>query len=81
MKKGTISRGGQISVPAAIRRRWGTTAVLIDDRGDSLVIRPLPADPIGAARGSLPSRIASEETRAMLRREEDEAEQRRYGKR
>jgi AbrB family looped-hinge helix DNA binding protein len=53
MKQARISRGGQISVPAAIRRRWNTDRVLVDDRGDEVVIRPLANDPIAAARGSL----------------------------
>ena len=53
MKQARISRGGQISVPAAVRRRWNTDRVLVDDRGDEVVIRPLANDPIAAARGSL----------------------------
>lgn len=53
MKQARISRGGQISVPADIRRRWNTDRVLVDDRGDEFVVRPLAADPIAAARGFL----------------------------
>ena len=53
MKQARISRGGQISVPAAVRRRWNTDRVLVDDRGDEIIIRPLANDPIAAARGSL----------------------------
>lgn len=53
MKQTSISQGGQIQIPAAVRRRWGTRAVLLDDRGGSLVVRPVPDDPIGAAIGSL----------------------------
>ena len=48
-----ISKGGQISLPAAIRHRWGTTTVVLDDRGDRLVIEPAPDDPIAAAEGAL----------------------------
>jgi bifunctional DNA-binding transcriptional regulator/antitoxin component of YhaV-PrlF toxin-antitoxin module len=48
-----ISKGGQIQVPAAVRRRWGTRDVIVEDRGDSLLVRPLPKDPIAAALGSL----------------------------
>ena len=48
-----ISKGGQVSLPAGIRRRWGATELLIDDLGDSVVLRPMPADPIAAARGAL----------------------------
>jgi len=70
MKTSTISRGGQVSIPASVRRRWATTAILIDDRGDSLVIRPLPDDPIGAAMGSLGTRHTTDSARAHLRSEE-----------
>ena len=48
-----ISQGGQVQVPAEIRRRWGTRRVMIDDAGDYIRIRPVPDDPIAAAAGSL----------------------------
>jgi AbrB family looped-hinge helix DNA binding protein len=53
MKTATISRGGQISIPAEIRHRWGVTRVILLERDNTLVIRPLPDDPIAAAMGSL----------------------------
>lgn len=65
-----ITRGGQISIPAAVRRRWATNNVLIEDSGgDELVLRPLPADPLTAAIGSLPlpSGLTSEQIRAQAR--------------
>jgi bifunctional DNA-binding transcriptional regulator/antitoxin component of YhaV-PrlF toxin-antitoxin module len=67
-----ISKGGQVSIPAAIRRRWATDRVEIEDRGNALVLRPLPADPIAAAMGSLrrPGGLTSEELRALERAEE-----------
>ena len=49
----TISSSGQISIPAAVRKRWGRTRLVLDDQGDRLVLEPLPEDPIGAAIGSL----------------------------
>jgi len=48
-----ITPAGQVSVPAEIRRRWATDKVFIEDRGDHVVIRPLPVDPIEAAWGAL----------------------------
>lgn len=39
----TVSRRGQITLPAAIRKRAGITeggTVIIEDRGDELVLRP-----------------------------------------
>jgi bifunctional DNA-binding transcriptional regulator/antitoxin component of YhaV-PrlF toxin-antitoxin module len=76
--KHKITRAGQVSVPADVRRRWGTTVVAVEDHGDSLVIRPLPDDPIAAARGALKGRGASTtELRAAARRDEAAAERRR----
>jgi AbrB family looped-hinge helix DNA binding protein len=78
MKTTRISRGGQITVPAEVRKRWGTTNLLVEDHGDSLVLRPIPADPIGAAMGSLAGPgPTTDEDRAEARREEASAERRR----
>jgi bifunctional DNA-binding transcriptional regulator/antitoxin component of YhaV-PrlF toxin-antitoxin module len=82
MKKRTtmtrISRGGQVTVPAPVRRRWETERVALEDHGDYLLVRPL-ADPIdgfvGFAAGS--GGPTSEEMRAQSRAEEAAAEARR----
>ena len=47
-----ISKGGQISIPAPIRKRWGTTTVTLEDRGEEIVLKPAPDDPIAAAAGA-----------------------------
>ena len=77
MKQATISKGGQVSIPAEIRHRWGTKRLLVEDRGDELVFRPLPEDPIGAARGALRTdEVApptSDEARRQTRQEEADA--------
>jgi hypothetical protein len=70
---GRISKGGQLSIPAPIRHRWATDRVLLEDRGNAIVVRPVPADPITAARGSL--RVAEGMTADRMRemaRAEDE---------
>jgi bifunctional DNA-binding transcriptional regulator/antitoxin component of YhaV-PrlF toxin-antitoxin module len=75
-----ISKGGQISVPAAVRHRWGTSTVTVEDHGDQLVIAPAPDDPIAAAEGALASEISDFDARAlrrMAREDEDAAERRR----
>lgn len=77
MKKARITAGGQISVPASVRRRWGTRIVALEDHGDRLVVRPLPEDPIAAARGALKGKISSAGLREMARRDEEAAERRR----
>jgi bifunctional DNA-binding transcriptional regulator/antitoxin component of YhaV-PrlF toxin-antitoxin module len=48
-----VTTSGQVSLPAPVRKRWGTAQVLIEDEGDWVVVRPLPDDPIAAACGSL----------------------------
>ena len=74
-----ISRGGQVSVPAAIRKRWRTSTVVFEDRGDHVVLRPAPDDPIEAAMGALAPYLAvdaaGEGERDQYRREEVEAEE------
>jgi AbrB family looped-hinge helix DNA binding protein len=83
-KRLAISRGGQVSVPAEVRKRWGTRAVLVDDRGDHVVLRPAPDDPIASVRGAFAQEIArmgSEEAKRLDREEELEAEERGRGHR
>jgi bifunctional DNA-binding transcriptional regulator/antitoxin component of YhaV-PrlF toxin-antitoxin module len=77
-----VTSAGQLSLPARIRRRWGTRRVAIEDHGDSVVIRPFPDDPIAAAAGALRGQIApSEELRARARDDERHAEERRQRQR
>lgn len=75
-----ISKGGQLSLPAEIRRRWATDALVVEDLGDRVVLRPIPNDPVAAAVGAFPTKKGSA-TRARQRmREEDRAaEGRDYG--
>jgi bifunctional DNA-binding transcriptional regulator/antitoxin component of YhaV-PrlF toxin-antitoxin module len=76
-----ISKGGQISVPADVRKRWGTRRLRLDDRGDELVLRPAPEDPIAAARGALKGRLrlTSDEMRRLEREEEAQIEDAKWG--
>lgn len=79
MKTAKITRGGQISIPSSIRRRWGTSTLALEDLGDRVVLRPAPDDPIAAARGALAGELSmsSEELRAAARETEAQAERRR----
>jgi hypothetical protein len=43
-----------------------------------MIVRPLPDDPIAAARGALKARIPTEQLRAIARDEEAIAEARRW---
>jgi bifunctional DNA-binding transcriptional regulator/antitoxin component of YhaV-PrlF toxin-antitoxin module len=81
MRVTSISRGGQVQVPADVRRRWGTRRVILEDLGDTLEIRPLPDDPIAAARGAFAGLgLTSNEMVRQLREEEAEAEARKWGR-
>lgn len=78
MKILRISSGGQVSLPAEVRRRWGTEQLLVDDLGDHVVIWPMPDDPVAAVRGILgPSPRPLEEIREEERREEARLEEER----
>lgn len=67
-----VTRNGQVSLPAALRHRWGAGSVLVIDRGDHAIVRPVPADPIAALRGSHAGPgPASEEVRAQEREIDD----------
>jgi bifunctional DNA-binding transcriptional regulator/antitoxin component of YhaV-PrlF toxin-antitoxin module len=85
VKRLAISSGGQISVPAAVRKRWGTRAVLAEDRGDQLVLRPAPDDPVAAVRGIFAEEMSGgptiDELRTGAREEDAELERRRARRR
>lgn len=74
-----VSVNGQVSVPAAMRHRWGTSTMLVIDRGDYAIIRPVPEDPVrslqGAYAGPGPD---SGSVRAAEREAEQAADDRRY---
>jgi bifunctional DNA-binding transcriptional regulator/antitoxin component of YhaV-PrlF toxin-antitoxin module len=65
-----VTDSGQLSLPAELRRRWGARRLLVSDRGDHAVVRPLPDDPIAAARGVFrddgpPSEVLREQERRV----------------
>lgn len=73
-----ITKAGQVSVPAQVRRRWNTSTVVAEDEGDHLVLRPAPDDPIEALVGILDLKDGPsiEEARRQFREEEAEIEER-----
>jgi AbrB family looped-hinge helix DNA binding protein len=81
-KRMKISKGGQVSIPAPIRKRWGTTTVTLEDRGEEIVLKPAPDDPIAAAAGAFAGEgrgIGLETIRKQEREAEAEAEARKFG--
>jgi AbrB family looped-hinge helix DNA binding protein len=82
-KRMKISKGGQVSIPASIRKRWGTTTVILDDQGDQVVLKPVPDDPIAAAAGAFAGEGKGpglETIRREEREAEAEIEDRKYGR-
>jgi hypothetical protein len=75
-----ISKGGQISLPAPVRRRWGTSRVRALDHGDHLEIRPVPDDPLDAVFGVFRDLDAPPTAVLMAKARADDiaAEERRY---
>jgi len=73
-----ITTSGQVSIPATVRRRWGTSRVQVEDHGDHVVVRPLPADPVAAVRGIFKDRIptTADELRRQAREDERRADDR-----
>jgi hypothetical protein len=73
--------GGAVPVPDAVRQRWKTRFLVAEDRGDHLVLRPDPEDPVEQARGAFKnsSGPSTDEMKRMEREEEREIEERKYG--
>jgi bifunctional DNA-binding transcriptional regulator/antitoxin component of YhaV-PrlF toxin-antitoxin module len=75
-----ISKGGQVSIPAPIRHRWGTSTLSLRDEGERIVLEPAPDDPIAAAEGALASELRGVELnklRELARKDEQASEERR----
>lgn len=74
-----VTANGQISLPAGLRRRWQAHRVLVIDRGEYALVRPLPDDIVGSLRGSVPADGASAaDIRAQEREAEDHRERDRW---
>ena len=50
--KAKVTRNGQVSLPAELRHRWGAGSVLVIDRGDYAIVRPIPSDTVATLHGS-----------------------------
>lgn len=58
----TVSRNGQVSIPAQARARWNVRQVVVVDLGDRIVVRPLTAHPVAELRGKYAGRGPSSDT-------------------
>jgi bifunctional DNA-binding transcriptional regulator/antitoxin component of YhaV-PrlF toxin-antitoxin module len=75
-----VTRNGQVSLPAELRHRWGAGSVLVIDRGDYAIVRPVPDDIIATLQGAFagPGPTA-EQARAAERAADEEARPDRTG--
>lgn len=74
----TVSRNGQVSIPAEVRARWNASKVEVIDMGGYVVVAPVLDDPVGALRGAYAGPGPSaDDMRAADRRSDARMEQRR----
>jgi len=72
-----VTRNGQMSLPAELRHRWASGSVLVIDRGDYAIVRPIPEDPLAQLRGvHAGPGPSSEQARAADRAAEAEHDER-----
>ena len=71
-----VSSNGQVSIPASARARWHADRMLVVDLGDRLVMRPLPADPVGALTGKYKGGSSTDDARRRARTDDAAAERR-----
>ena len=69
----TVSRNGQVSIPADTRARWNVRRVLVIDLGDRVVMRPLGERPIEDLDGKYRGRGPSTDRARKQARAEDAA--------
>ncbi len=75
MHKVTISKKGQISLPAVLRRRFGLKEgdkLSVEEKGDTLVLRPLPEHPLLNMRGILKTEGQEKLTTLLLKERQRE---------
>lgn len=73
----TLSRNGQVSVPADVRARWNTREVIVVDLGDRVVMRPASRRPIDELRGRYRGRGPSTDMVRRAARAQEAARERR----
>jgi AbrB family looped-hinge helix DNA binding protein len=67
-----ITKGGQVSIPARIRHRWGTSTVSLSDEGHRIVLEPAADDPIAAAESSLADDVGRVDMSRLRRQARDD---------
>jgi len=67
----TVSRNGQVSIPAEARARWNTSRVVVVDLGDRIVMRPVGEQPLDDLNGKYRARGPSTDRARRQARAED----------
>ena len=67
----TVSRNGQVSIPAGARARWNARRVVVVDLGDRVVMRPLGDQPVNELQGKYRGRGPTTERARKAARDED----------
>lgn len=73
-----VTQGGQISIPADVRRRWQTDRVVVIDTPDGLLVRPFDPNAADRLMGkyALAGAMSTDEMRRITREEDAEREAR-----
>ena len=67
----TVSRNGQVSIPAEARARWNVRQVVVVDLGDRVVMRPVSDRPLQQLQGKYRDRgPSSDQARRSARRDD-----------
>ncbi len=66
-----VTTNGQMSLPAELRHRWGSRSVVVVDRGDYAIVRPVPDDVPGALAGAYSGPGPSTDDLRALERAQD----------
>lgn len=69
----TVSRNGQVSIPADVRSRWNARHVVVVDLGDRVLMRPLSDHPVDDLEGKYRGRGPSTDRARKQARSEDAA--------
>lgn len=75
----TVSRNGQVSIPAEARARWNARQVVVVDLGDRVVVRPVSERPAKALQGKYRGKGPSSDQARRSARREDVARTRQAG--
>jgi AbrB family looped-hinge helix DNA binding protein len=73
----TVSRNGQVSIPAEARSRWNTRKVIVVDLGDRIVMRPVSDQPVNDLEGRYLAKGPSSDQARRQARQDDTARARR----